>query len=203
MLRRTTTLLTVLALLTASLAPLSVEAAAGKSQKQGRGSKVAPELSGSAAASSHSVRVIIQTKGRPTQAHDGAIKARSGAKRQSFNALDAVTADVPASAVAELAEREDVLYVSPDRAVKAALDVTRDATGASQVQAGAQDSHGLTGKGVGIAVIDSGISARATPTSRRTTSRASWPRSTSPARARARTPTASWSARASCSATAS
>jgi hypothetical protein len=73
MLRRATTLLTVLALLTASLAPLSVEAAAGKSQKQGRGSKVAPEPSGSAAVSSHSVRVIIQTKGRPTQAHEGIV----------------------------------------------------------------------------------------------------------------------------------
>jgi subtilisin family serine protease len=169
MMRRITSLLSVLALLTtslalltSSLAPLAgVAAAAPKSQKQGRARKVAPELSGSAAAvSSQTVRVIIQTKGRPTQAHEGAIRAKGGAKRQSLNALEALTADVPASAVAELAAREDVLYVSPDRTVKAALDVTRDTTGAAQVQGGSKGAQGLTGKGVGIAVIDSGISAR-------------------------------------------
>ncbi|HEV3470357.1 MAG TPA: hypothetical protein VG148_13610 [Pyrinomonadaceae bacterium] len=64
--------------------------------------------------------------------------------------------------MAALAAREDVLYVSPDRTVRAQMDVTREATGAALVQAGlpgTAGSHGFTGKGVGIAVTDSGISA--------------------------------------------
>lgn len=77
----------------------------------------------------------------------------------SLAPLSVATASA-ASAVASLAARDDVEYVSPDRAVKASLDVTRESVGASLVQAGTSGVKGLTGKGVGIAVIDSGISAR-------------------------------------------
>jgi subtilisin family serine protease len=157
MLRRITTSFIVLTLLAVSLAPLADSASAASNSPK-HTSKVAPELSG--ATSSQTVRVIVQTKGRPTQAHDGAISAKGGSKRQSFDELNALTADVPANAVASLAAREDVEYVSPDRQVRASLDVTRESVGASQVQAGVGSVKGLTGKGVGIAVIDSGISAR-------------------------------------------
>ncbi|MCA1592435.1 MAG: hypothetical protein LC754_07250 [Acidobacteria bacterium] len=157
MLRRITSCLTVLSLLFVSLAPLTsafaASAGANQSGQHRAAGKVAPELS-AGGASSRMVRVIVQTKGHPTAAHDNAIAGKGGAKRQTFNALDAVTADVPASAVAELAARDDVAYVSPDRAVKAQMDVTRETTGASLVQAGTSETPGLTGKGVGIAVID-------------------------------------------------
>jgi serine protease AprX len=57
-------------------------------------------------------------------------------------------------AAAELANDPDVVYISPDRAVKGALDVNRQA-----VFAGAAGSYGLDGMGVGVAVIDSGVTA--------------------------------------------
>ena len=163
MLRRITSSLTALSLLVVSLSPLtSVFAASNAGQKspkqQRRESKVAPELS-EKAASTQMVRVIVQTKGQPNAAQDDAVTRKGGRRRQTFAALDAMTVDVPANAVAELAAREDVAYVSPDRQVRAEMDVTRETTGASQVQAGVSGVPGLTGKGVGIAIIDSGISA--------------------------------------------
>ena len=160
MLRRITSSFIVLTLLAVSLAPLVGVTASAASNSPKHASKVAPELTGSTASSTQTVRVIVQTKGRPTAAHDGAISAKGGSKRQSFDELNALTADVPANAVASLAAREDVEYVSPDRQVRASMDVTRESVGASQVQAGSPGVKGLTGKGVGIAVIDSGISAR-------------------------------------------
>jgi serine protease AprX len=165
MLRRLTASLTVLSLLLVSLAPLTAPAlAAPAAQSHGKPQpqrKLAPEFDG-AATSGETVRVIVQTKGLPNAAQDQAINARRGAKRQTLDALDVLVADLPASEVASLAARDDVAYVSPDRAVKAEMDVTREATGASLVQAGTAgpaESPGFTGKGVTIAVIDSGISA--------------------------------------------
>ena len=158
MLRRLATLVTTVALFVTSLLPYSVSAAPA-TQKTGRPvrgeRKLAPELD---AAKSGTVRVIVQTKGRPTAAQDSAINAKGGSKRKSLDALDALVADVPAAALSELAARSDVLYVSPDRRVRAQMDVTKEAVGANLVQDGVFAAPGFTGKGVGIAVIDSGIS---------------------------------------------
>jgi hypothetical protein len=115
MLRRVTSSFIVLTLLAVSLAPLAVNASAASKSPKKRDSKVAPELTGSTAASSQTIRVIVQTKGRPSAAHDSAIGSKGGRKRQSFDELDAITADVPANAVAALAARDDVEYVSPVR----------------------------------------------------------------------------------------
>jgi serine protease AprX len=180
MLRRFATLLTVVALFVTSLAPLNVFAstATRKSRPVNGERKLAPELD---SAKSGTIRVIVQTKGRPTAAQDNAINAKGGSRRKSFDSLDALVADVPATALAELAARSDVLYVSPDRRVRAQTNVqtnvTREAVGADLVQqvavetgrfdgnaespgiTGVAESPGFTGKGVGIAVIDSGISA--------------------------------------------
>lgn len=134
---------------------------------------VSSRPSSTPAGSGETVRVIVQTKGRPTAAHDQAIASRRGTKRQALDALDVLVADLPASEVASLAARDDVTYVSPDRTVKAEMDVTREATGATLVQSGLAvpgETRGFTGKGVTIAVLDSGISA-GHPTSKRITSR--------------------------------
>jgi subtilisin family serine protease len=122
-----------------------------------RHAKFAPEFD-SAAGSSQQVRVIIQTNGRPNAAHDSAINSKGGAKGATFEAFDAMTAVVPASSVASLAARSDVAYISPDRTVTGQMAVTREATGAALAQAGLQGVPGVTGKGVGIAIIDTGIS---------------------------------------------
>ncbi|MFL6283257.1 MAG: S8 family serine peptidase, partial [Pyrinomonadaceae bacterium] len=122
-----------------------------------RSAKFAPEFD-SAADSSQQVRVIIQTNGRPNPAQDSAINSKGGSKGETFEAFDAMTAVVPASSVASLAARSDVAYISPDRTVTGQMAVTREATGAALAQAGLQGVPGVTGKGVGIAIIDTGIS---------------------------------------------
>ena len=59
---------------------------------------------------------------------------------------------MPASALARLAADPDVAYISPDRPLQGLLDQADAAIGAS-----AAATYGLTGAGVGVAVIDSGI----------------------------------------------
>ena len=159
MLRRIVASTVLLTLLSAYASPLAVRAAAVAPKKAAaRASKLAPEFE-AAGAASELVRVIIQTKGRPSAAHADAVAAKGGAKGRSFEALDAMTALVPRGSLAALAAREDVAYISPDRLVKGSMALTREATGASLAQAGFDGAPGLTGKGIGIAVIDSGISS--------------------------------------------
>jgi serine protease AprX len=159
MLRRITASLILLGILIAYLTPLAAQAApAPKKDSPKQNSKLAPEFN-SAASSNASVRVIIQTNGRPSAAQDSAVASKGGTRGRSFEALDAITAVVPQSSLAELAARDDVAYISPDRSVKSELAVTRETTGAALAQAGLQGIPGTTGKGVGIAIIDSGISA--------------------------------------------
>src|SRR3954462_12761389 len=162
MFRRITACMTLTALVLVSLAPLTTFAAPAKQSdnnpRHGQGfKKLAPEFA-VANNSTATVRVLIQTKGQATAAHDNAIANAHGSKRASLDALNTLVADVPANQVAGLALRDDVEYVSPDRPVKAEANLTNDTIGATQATAGAGNS-GLSGKGVGIAILDSGISA--------------------------------------------
>src|ERR1044071_2708258 len=160
MLRRITACAVLLALFSAYLTPLAAKAApAAKSKKNAKpASKLAPEFE-TAGDAADLVRVIIQTKGRPSAAQTDAIASKGGRKGREFEALDAMTALVPRGQLASLAARADVSYVSPDRLVGAQMAVTREATGAALAQAGIQHTPGVTGKGVGIAILDSGISS--------------------------------------------
>ncbi|HEX8355263.1 MAG TPA: S8 family serine peptidase, partial [Pyrinomonadaceae bacterium] len=160
MLRRILALTIPLVLISVHLSPLSADAAAASPKQkkaQKRASKLAPEFEAAGPAGEF-VRVLIQTKGRPSAAHADAVASRGGSKGRAFEALDVLTAAVPRSALASLAAREDVAYVSPDREVAGAMALTRESTGAALAQAGLQNTPGVTGKGVGIAIVDSGIS---------------------------------------------
>src|SRR3712207_1878614 len=155
MFRRITSSLIALGLTATYLSPLALGAAPAPRKNESapkRNAKFAPEFD-NAAASGEQVRVIIQTKGRPNAAHDGAISSKGGSKGTTFDSLDAMTAVVPASSVASLAARSDVAYISPDRQVKSEMALTREATGAALAQAGFQGVPATTGKGVGIAKI--------------------------------------------------
>jgi serine protease AprX len=160
MLRRIIASLILLGLTGIYFAPLTPRAAAAPKQTATpRNSKLAPEFDNAAASPNDFVRVIIQTKGRPSAAHENAINAKGGAKGRTFDSLDAMTAVVPKGALADLAARDDVAYVSPDRPTRGELALTSETTGAALAQAGLSGMPGVTGKGVGIAVVDSGISA--------------------------------------------
>ena len=73
-------------------------------------------------------------------------------KPTRFASFPGFTARVKGSALAELARDSQVKYISPDREVSARTTAAIAATNVTVTQAA-----GLTAKGVGIAVIDSGI----------------------------------------------
>src|SRR3954462_11958884 len=131
MLRRITASLIVLGLTATYLPPLALGSAPAPKKSDSapkRNAKFAPEFD-NAAGSTEQVRVIIQTKGRPSAAPDSAIASKGGSKGATFEGFDAMTAVVPAGSVASLAARADVAYISPDRKVEGRMAVTREATG--------------------------------------------------------------------------
>src|SRR2546423_629673 len=156
---RRISLLIIVAIVIASIAPLASFAApkAAKPQRA-KASKLSSSLS-SSANSSELTTVVIQTKGAPSAAHDGAVQAKGGRKRGSFDLMNMIVADVPRSSLAALAARDDVDYISADRPVHANIDLVTESTGAAQAQAGAPGAPAVDGKGVAIAILDSGISA--------------------------------------------
>src|SRR5579875_1798972 len=98
------------------------------------------------------VRVIVQWKGNADDTKDQKILNRGGVVNQRFRALQGGVYTLPASALQDLANDPDVAYISPDRPIAAKLD-----NSAAAVNASAAWAAGYTGKGIGVAVIDSGI----------------------------------------------
>jgi serine protease AprX len=104
--------------------------------------------------------VIVQYGVRPTNSHFERILSRGGSMKTDLRAMRAGAFHVPASALAEMANDPDVKYISPDRPVRStAFSNNPDYYDyASNAFAGWWNS--IVGTGVGIAVIDSGISWR-------------------------------------------
>ena len=76
----------------------------------------------------------------------------SGVVNVVFSVINAVVYTVPASSLSTLAADPNVTYISPDRPLASQLDYS-----AAAVNASAAWQSKLTGSGVGVAVIDSGI----------------------------------------------
>jgi serine protease AprX len=127
-------------------------------------SKISPDLQ--AVNPNSNVRVIVQYKQTPTVTSnqnggllggvlnlvDGVV---GGVVNLVFSVINAVVYTVPASTLTTLASDPNVIYISPDRTVAGQLDYSSAA-----VNAGAAWQANLTGSGVGVAVIDSGIDVR-------------------------------------------
>jgi serine protease AprX len=80
----------------------------------------------------------------------------------AFESIHAVKMTADRGTVNALAAMDEVLYITPDRTVKVAgLDITNETLGLGNVakRTSAVAFTGLTGAGVGIAIIDSGIDA--------------------------------------------
>src|ERR1043165_5038132 len=150
--------LIIVAIIVGSFAPVASFGAPQNSQGRAHVSKLSAGLANSTN-SSELTRVIIQTNGTPSAAHDNAIQTKGARKRGSFDGLNMVVADVPSNSLADLAARDDVKYISADKPVRANLDLVTESTGAAQVQAGATGAPAADGRGVAIAILDSGISA--------------------------------------------
>ncbi|HYG10001.1 MAG TPA: S8 family serine peptidase, partial [Pyrinomonadaceae bacterium] len=181
MLRRITACLNASALVLVSLLPLTV--ASGKAHAATAQvvstTKIAPELlqsgtpGGDGTTTSTNtgggseaegtgveplVRVVVQTKGRPSAAQQDAIASSQGQISQSYETLNTIIAEVPVGSLSSLAAREDVAYISSDRVFKSQMSLARDTVGATEIAAGLSRTPKLTGKGVTIAIMDSGIS---------------------------------------------
>ncbi|MDQ2975058.1 MAG: S8 family serine peptidase, partial [Acidobacteriota bacterium] len=159
MLRRISAYLSLISLMAVAFLPMVTFAAPRNGNHQRHvEKKEAPEFANTNK-STATVRILMQTKGAPSAAQDGALSRAHGTKRAVLEGLDTIVADVPLNEVAGLASRDDVLYVAPDRPVKAQMNLTNETTGASLAQAGLSGAPGVDGKGVTIAIFDSGISA--------------------------------------------
>jgi len=95
-------------------------------------------------------RVIVQYR---TAADVRAITGRGGVPGKKLGVLNAHVAAVPNRMLSALASDPRVARISVDRPAFATMERTGAATGA----AAAREAFGLTGAGVGVAVIDSGV----------------------------------------------
>jgi serine protease AprX len=98
--------------------------------------------------------VIVQFTQTPTNRHHQKVLSQGGVLKSSLYLIKGGAYSVPARSIWLLANDPEVARISPDRKLKSMLDLTDTA-----VNAGAAWTSGWTGKGVAVAVIDSGISA--------------------------------------------
>jgi serine protease AprX len=113
--------------------------------------KLAPEFAGVEPGTK--VRVIIQYNVEPTDAMHQAVVDQGGVHHGTLEIIKSGVYTVPAGALSTLASSSSVAYISPDRPVRGLLDRTL-----AGVDAQIARSHGYDGTGIGVAVIDSGVS---------------------------------------------
>ena len=99
------------------------------------------------------VEVIIQFNQTPTAAHHQKVQNKGGVLKTKLDFIKGAHYSVPVEALDALADDPDVVYISPDRPVQGALDNT-----VATVNGGYAQTLGLNGAGIGVAVVDSGIS---------------------------------------------
>src|SRR5271165_5944572 len=95
------------------------------------------------------VEVIVQYRAFPSHGEG----ARIGQVHRAFRSIPAVHMTVPLASLASLAADPRVAYISPNRKTTGFLDVTTQTVKANELW-----QSGFDGTGVGIAVIDSGVS---------------------------------------------
>src|SRR5260370_7599826 len=73
--------------------------------------------------------------------------------KSSLSVVNAATFTVQGSALQALAARNEIAYISPDRPVPGAIDTT-----VAAVNGGYARTLGFGGTGIGVALIDNGVS---------------------------------------------
>ncbi|HXF25781.1 MAG TPA: hypothetical protein VN610_00835, partial [Bryobacteraceae bacterium] len=132
----------------------------------GDSSKISPDLL--AMDPQSNVRVIVQYATPPTPPATGSLLGLpilgglvgsleslpllGGVLNLVFNVINAVVCTVPVLSLPNIASDPNVVYISPDRSLTPLLDYS-----AAAVNASAAWHANLTGRGVAVAVIDSGI----------------------------------------------
>ncbi len=112
------------------------------------------------------VNVIVQYNQPPRQSHIDAVVRQGGRHLRTLNVVNGAVFSIAAKSLADLANDPDVKYISPDRTVNAS---SSQSTPASQlapdyklqaIGADIAQTNGYNGAGIGVAIIDSGISNR-------------------------------------------
>ena len=109
--------------------------------------------------SGQSVDVIVQYKVAPDTAHFSRMMSKGAVLHRQFNVIHGAAFAVNSASLKALAKDPNVAFVTPDRTVTAtASSVVTDYYDQAVIAPYAW-SLGWTGKGIGVAVIDSGITA--------------------------------------------
>jgi serine protease AprX len=98
------------------------------------------------------VKVMIQFSSTPNSGILQAINTQGGAQNKSFSQFKGGVFTLPANLVPVIAKLPGIKYVSVDRPIHRQLDITTATVGANIAR-----TYGWTGKGIGVAVLDSGI----------------------------------------------
>jgi minor extracellular protease Epr len=103
-------------------------------------------------------RYIIKFKAKSTNGNQ-IVSKYNGKFRRQFKNVDAAVADITAQNLAKIKSDPNVAYVEEDHVVKVAATSTSTQTNWGVTDIGAPDSwqSGLTGKGIKVAVIDTGV----------------------------------------------
>src|SRR5581483_6014811 len=128
--------------------------ASGPSFGQSMREKLSPELRNWNV--NNNVDVIVQFDQTPTEAHHRRVLSRGGQLNRRLDFIRAGAYSMPSSALADLANDPSVIHVSVDHKLHAKLDYSTAAVNAPSVW-----QLGWTGSGIGVAVIDSGITQSA------------------------------------------
>jgi serine protease AprX len=99
-------------------------------------------------------RVIVQiAAGHASSEVDSIVAALGGTIERELDIIHAYVADIPARAISALSAHPLVVRVSHDRQVVGAMQRTAATIGAASIH----DTFGYDGAGVGVAIIDSGV----------------------------------------------
>ena len=104
------------------------------------------------------MKVIVRTRGQVTRSVRESMWARGSRVGRTFPSVGAVVVEATPEQLLSLTDDPNVVSVSPDREVRsaAALDVNRQAIGTGEAIF-SSGWNAYTGRGVGVAVIDSGV----------------------------------------------
>lgn len=103
------------------------------------------------------VKVLIGFKEKPGKAQQVMVQGVGGKIKYTYNIVDAIAASIPEKAIEALQKNPNVRYVESDGLVYALDDELNDSWGVERIGAGIVHVAGNKGKGVKVAIIDSGI----------------------------------------------
>src|SRR6266446_2182322 len=105
------------------------------------------------------VDVIIQFNQTPTDAHHQKVQNKGGVLKTKLDVIKGAHYSVPTGSLEDLEKDPDVAYISPNRPLSGTATSTLDYTPESVNAPAAWKQWGLDGTGIGVAVIDSGVTA--------------------------------------------